>query len=261
MKFGASTSCYYPLETEKALQNIVNLGFERTEIFFNTYSEIKPDFTAKLNAIVKSSGIEVCSIHPFSSFAESHCLFGDYQRRADDIMDMYKYYFDACNVFGAKYVVIHGAMNRLKDKIPYDRYLERFNTLVELGKKQGVVIAQENVNAHFSESPEFLKFMRENLKENFKLVFDIKQAVRAGYEPINFLNEFIDDIVHIHISDHCQNKDCMPPGDGDFDFKKMFLTMDNNEYNGNYMIEIYHDDYDVSTELAKSKTYIESLVI
>ena len=38
MRIGASTACFFPLVTEKALDNVLNLGFEQAEIFFNTRS-------------------------------------------------------------------------------------------------------------------------------------------------------------------------------------------------------------------------------
>ena len=259
MKFGASTSCYYPLDTEKALEHVIRLGFKSTEIFFNTYSELEPSFIGMLGRQLGNSGVKLVSVHPFSSFAEGHCLFGDYQRRADDMMELYRRYFDACVSMGADKVVIHGAMLRLREKIPDERYFERFAKLSEIADGYGVTLAQENVNAHFSESPEFLKKMRSQLGDRFKMVFDIKQAVRAGYDVFDFLETFLGDIVHIHISDNTAGKDCMPPGKGTFDFKKFFSVLDENGYTGYNMIEIYHDDYNVDKELAESRKFLLNL--
>ena len=53
MRIGASTSCFYPLETEKALKKVTELGFERAEVFFNSYSELQEGFVKKLSAIVR----------------------------------------------------------------------------------------------------------------------------------------------------------------------------------------------------------------
>ena len=44
MKIGVSTSCFYPVETEIALEEIGKAGVKVTEVFFNAQSELKPAF-------------------------------------------------------------------------------------------------------------------------------------------------------------------------------------------------------------------------
>ena len=41
MKFGASTACFYPLETEKALKKVCELGYKYAEVFMNAPSELE----------------------------------------------------------------------------------------------------------------------------------------------------------------------------------------------------------------------------
>ena len=40
MLTGMSSSCFYPLETEKSLKKCGELGFSNVELFVNTYSEL-----------------------------------------------------------------------------------------------------------------------------------------------------------------------------------------------------------------------------
>lgn len=258
MKFGASTACYYPLETEKALQRVIDGGFQSTEIFFNTSTELKEDFLRQL-ASVANGKIEIPSIHPFSSFAETTCLFGNYERRVTDTLEYYKRYMNACNILGASVLVLHGAMIRAKTPVSFDTYIERFWQIVEIGKTFGITVAQENVVNHFSESPDFLLKMKQELNDDFKMVFDIKQAVRAGFDPFRFVKDFATDIVHIHISDHDCHWDCMPPGKGDFDFKKLVDEMVKVHYTGHYEIEIYSEQYQVFEELRESKQFLSKI--
>lgn len=259
MKIGASSACYYPLETEQALDKIIKGGFQCTEIFFNTYSELTPVFVKILAHKAEVAQLEVIAVHPFSSFAETHCLFGNYERRVADFLELYKKYFDACNVLGATVVVIHGAMLRAKSNVPTALYFERFDRLVQLGKQFDIIVAQENVNKHFSESPLFLRQLKEALGADFHMVFDVKQAVRAGVDPFVFIDEFGQDIVHMHISDHNASRDCMPPGKGMFDFGLLSQKMAQTQYSGAYMIEIYQDDYEVELELAESKRFLTAI--
>ena len=90
MEIGASTSCFYPLETEKSLQKVIDLGFKSAEIFFNSSSELEPDFVMEMKKQADAAGVRILSVHPFSSALENTCIFGEYQRRYDDFIDLYK---------------------------------------------------------------------------------------------------------------------------------------------------------------------------
>lgn len=259
INIGASTSCFYPLETENAFNQVVKLGFQRAEVFFNAPQELDDSFVKELKNTADYNGVKIVSAHPFSSFLESNCIFTEYQRRYDYFVDLYKRHCHATALMGADIAVIHGAVERAKRPIPAEFYFERFSKLIEIGKAEGVQVCQENVNLFRSQTIDFCKQMRQYLGNDFKMVFDVKQAVRAGFEPMDFVNEFKNQIAHIHISDHCDTSDCMPPGRGTFDFKQLFDVMDSVNYNGSYIIEIYSKGYNVEKELAFSKKYFETL--
>lgn len=256
MQVGASTACFYPLETELALQQVTELGFPCAEVFFNARQELRPAFVQRLAAIAKAGGTRVVSVHPFSSFMESSCIFGDYQRRFDDTIDIYKETCHAAAQLGAQFVVIHGAVAQPKIPIPDERYFERFLQLVEIGKTEGVTVCQENVNRFKSQSIAFCHRMRNALGEDYHMVLDIKQAVRAGEDPFAFLDAFQNEIVHVHISDHSPEKDCQPPGLGSFDFRRLYRTLGDRVH---YVIEIYSRGYQVKAELQRAKAYLNAV--
>lgn len=259
MIIGASSACFYPLETEQSLRQIIELGFKKTEVFFNSFSELETPFVKSLKEMTDSAGVQICAVHPFSSFMETNCIFGDYQRRFEDVLEIYKRYCEISNIFGSNIIVIHGAMKHTKKPIPKERYFERFKTLVDMGKEYGVSFAQENVNAFFSQDIEFCKELRDYLGPDYKMVFDVKQAVRAGKNPFDFVDEFGENIIHIHLSDSTKEKDCVPPGKGNFDIKALADALGKKGYNGEYIIEIYSENYDVKKELQFSKNYMEGL--
>lgn len=256
MIVGASTSCFYPLETEKSLQKICDLGFEKTEIFFNTISELQPSFVKELKAIADNGGTEVLSVHPFSSNIENNCIFGEYQRRFEDFVPWYQQTCNACAELGGKLVVIHGAYQNLKRPLPEEHYFERFAQLIEIGQKEGVMVCQENVVRFRSQSLDFLKRMRAYLGDDYKMVFDVKQAVRSGYNPIDVAKEMSDSIVHLHLSDNLgKDADCLPPGKGNFDFKALFDITNTDSA----VIELYSLGFDIESELKQSKEFFERL--
>ncbi len=259
MKLGASTACFYPLETEQALKNVCALDFEKAEVFMNAPSELEEPFAKELGRIAEDGGIDIISVHPFSSFLESSCIFGDYQRRFEDYIGLYQKTCHASAVLGAKFVVIHGAVAMPKIPIPDERYFERFRYLIELGKAEGIMVCQENVNRFKSQSIDFCRNMRDALGSDYNMVFDIKQTVRAGEDTFTFLEEFKHQIRHLHISDNGAAGDCLPPGKGTFDFKRLKNIMDTADYKGDAVIEIYSGSYDVAKELKESKVYLDKL--
>ena len=53
----------------------------------------------------------------------------------------------------------------------------------------------------------------------------------------------MDNIRHLHISDHSIASDCMLPGNGGFDFSAFFELFQKNGYKGDAVIEVYNNAY------------------
>lgn len=257
MSFGISTSCLYPLETEKSLDMLGKIGAKTCEVFLNSPSETTLQFAKILNEVRNEYGIKISSVHPFSSFAETYMLFSAYGRRFDDMLEFYKRTFEVTAEVGADFSVIHGALTNAN--ISETEYFERFAKLIEEGKKFGIAACHENVNRHLCESPEFIEKMIGYLGDDFKLVFDVKQAVRAGFSPLEFAEKFKERTVHIHISDHTESADCIPPGKGVFNFKKLMEIMNSADYKGDYIIELYRENFSDTADLKSALLYMQNL--
>ena len=108
MKTGVSTACLYPLEPERSLDLLLQLGYRRFEVFPNCMEELSPAYLRDLKGRADAYGAEFVSLHPFTSAMESSLLFGDYPRRTREAFDFYRRYMAAAAYLGAKYVVIHG---------------------------------------------------------------------------------------------------------------------------------------------------------
>lgn len=259
MDIGASTSCFYPLETEKALKKVIDSGFKKTEIFFNTVSELEDPFVKEMRRQADEGGVQILSVHPFSSNLENNCIFGEYQRRYDDFIGLYRQHCHAAAILGAKILVIHGAYAQLKRPLPEEHYFDRFASLIEIGKQEGVMVCQENVVKFRSQSLDFLKRMKNYLGSDFHMVFDVKQAIRSGYDPFEIVDEMKHSIAHVHLSDNNAGADCIPPGRGEFDFGRLFATLDEAKYKGDYVIELYSRGYDIEKELKFSKDFFDKM--
>lgn len=60
MRIGASTACLYPMETEKAVATLIENGFRIIEIFFNSFSELEPEYLEKLNEYILKIIVRLC---------------------------------------------------------------------------------------------------------------------------------------------------------------------------------------------------------
>ncbi|MCL2508349.1 MAG: sugar phosphate isomerase/epimerase [Oscillospiraceae bacterium] len=253
---GISTSCYYPLETETALEKIGQAGARTCELFINSESETRPHLLGEFIKIKEYYGIEVNSVHCMT-FAEPFSVFSNYYRRFLDSIDEYKRVYEACTRLGSGICVFHG--ERLPAKIDEEEYFERVAVLSEAAREEGVVLTQENVVNFRSQSTSFLRRMRKYLGSNFKLTLDVKQAVRSQKDPAELAEIFAQDIINVHISDHDVDGDCLPPLSGSFDFGKLFTILNDHGYRGNYIIELYRDSYEDEAEIVESYKNIEKL--
>lgn len=258
MRIGVSTSCFYPMLTEISLETLLEMGVRDFEIFFNTSSELDKKFIKGMRSSLRKYGGKVRSIHPYSSMMEPFMFFSNYERRFVDMMDMYKGYFEAANMLDADIIVIHG--DKLPAKSPDEKYFERFNRIIECGKEAGVMVAQENVNLHRSQNPEFLCKMKEWIGDDLKFVFDIKQAVRASYDPYDFANRLGDSIVHMHINDNNLSNTCLLPGKGVMDYSKLKKILDANGCTPSWVIEVYRSNFGEADELRQALKWLQRVV-
>lgn len=259
MKTGISTACFYPLETEKALQTVLELGFKNIEIFINAQCELEDSFILSLKDMADSYGANIVSLHPFSSGFENLLLFSNYPRRTQDGISFYLRYARAAQILGAKYITLHGSRNfkLLSD----EQYFERYDSVNRLFSPYGVVLAQENVNAFRSQSPEFVAKMRHALGNNVSFVFDVKQTVRAGYDVHEMIDAMADRIVNVHINDNDGEHDCMLPGCGTMDYAKMVSHLKEYGYNGHYLIEVYKKDFTDNAQLIDAHNFIKQYIV
>lgn len=259
MEIGASSSCFYPLETEKSFSILAGLGIKNCEIFFNSRSELKKAFVGELKKIKDSNGMKVISLHPYASFSEGYNFFSRYERRYSDAVEEYKKLFEAAAELGAEYIVLHGSKN--KPEISLCEYAERFWNLNKVAHSFGVTVAHENVVHYASEYPGFMKFMHEKLGDGFKSVLDVKQARRAGVDPMEFVEIMGNNIVHVHLSDYSKEQDCIPPCEkGLFDFEALFRKLEGIDYKGRYVIEVYSDSFKQNEEILMSAKYLDSIL-
>ena len=258
MEIGISSSCFYPALTEAAFEKACIYGAKTAEIFFNSACELEQPLLQKFIDIKEKYSVTVNTIHPYTSFAEPFVLFGGYERRIKEGVEFYKRFFESAQALGAKAVVIHGGRPAFT-KEKETEYIEAYNLLCDAADEYGVSPAVENVVDRMGQSLDFLSLLKANSDGRFRTVLDIKQCRRSGVSEFDFIDKFSKDIVQVHLSDYNSELDCIPPGEGNYDFKKLFYTLKNADYDQSAIIELYNWGYNDENQIKKSRIFLESL--
>lgn len=255
---GISTACLYPMHIEDALRLYVEHGVPCTELFLNTFCEMTPGFIKKYRGILENGATRVVSVHPFTMPIESFLLFSSYRRRFEDGVDFYKRYFSFAAELGARCVVFHGCSQ--EQRVSHGLYLERYERLHREAKAFGVLLAQENVNRFMGSEPDLLRMMMEEIQDA-AFVLDVKQTVRAGQNFWDMLDLLGERIVHLHLSDNAPGEDCLPPGNGIFDFKKLVQKLDVLHISVSPVIELYRENFKTPQELLISHNFLQDVLL
>lgn len=258
MKIGVSTASLYPLHLEDAFSELAKRGIKTAEVFANSMAEGVEPCIGLVSKTQRLYNMGVTSFHPFSSPMESVFLFSTYDRRIDEMMTMYRGFFESMNILGAKIFVVHGAIS--SSKCPPEHYYRQFRLLAEAGREYGITVAQENVCYCMSGRLEFLEMMKRELGEYARFVLDLKQARRSGESPFDYIKALGSNIVHCHISDGDDKKDCLPVGEGSFDFPLMVKMLADIGYDGAYIVELYRDNYGSFDVLRQSADRMAEIV-
>lgn len=256
---GISSACFYPLETEKSIRKCGEMGFENIEIFVNAPCELKGSILTDIKKEISEFNLNVTSVHPFTSFAESFTIFGSYKRRIDDTIDLYKHFFNFANEVGSDILVLHGAKGAFT--ADGEDYFERFAKLRDAGKQFGVIVSQENVVNFRSGNVDFIKKMNDYLNGDFSFTLDLKQCRRAGESPFEFIDAVGEQIANVHISDGNKNCDCLPPFEGEENFTEIINALKNKEFNGNYIIELYSDNYQNNNQISAAAEKFDKILL
>ena len=250
MEYGISTACFYPNLLDNAVDTIVSWRPPAVELFVNTVSELAPDFIREMRRKFDDCGARVVSLHPFTSALEPLLFFSEYERRFFDSIELYKRYFEAAAALGARYFVFHG--DRRDSDFERERGYERFALLDRAARGFGLSVAHENVSRCLSCSPDYMKGLREYLRDDVKFVLDLKQCRRGGVKIYDMLDAMGGCVAHLHVSDAKGEKVCLPVGDGDFDFDKLVGRLRRIDYDGAFIIELYRENYSSISELSSS---------
>lgn len=257
MDIGLSSACFYPdTLTENTLCKIKEAGFSVAEIFLNCPSEYEEKYIDLLANEADKNNIKINSLHAFCAAFEPF-LFDEYEKRRSDMFIYFEKLCRCCSQIGANCYTFHGM--RLRDGYNKKLIMEVYDKLSYTALKYGIMLCQENVSWCMSSRLDFLEYVKENSKYPIYFTLDVKQAYKAGLNPMDYLKIMGKGLKNLHINDRNDNSVCLLPGNGNVDFNLLKQELENIEYDGAGIIEVYKENYKDLSEIKKSKDYLEMI--
>lgn len=260
-RVGVSTACFYPESVFEALKKVADAHTPVTEVFMNSFSEMTPQKLRELSEAAKNGGTEIISFHPFLSAAEHMFFFSGYEPRVNDGIEIYKRFFEAAAILGAKYFIFHGEKMQTRDdalsQLPEEKLLNVYGRLVSEAKAAGIMFTQENVTMFRSENTGLISVLKNEFPD-IGFALDIKQVLRAGKEIDDMIDAMSGRIVQVHLNNY-SNGVCTLPLDGSADAVRIYEKLCSLGYKGDYCIEVYRSNFSDADELFCEREKVSKL--
>lgn len=260
MACGISTANFFPENTLSAFSHLTDAHVPLTELFFNTFSEMDDDFVEQLLAEKKRSGIRVAAVHPFSAQLEGFFFASHYETRFSDGLKFYRRFFEICVLFEADKLVFHGDHSFNMDYFAMDKYAWQFAELAHAARQYGVTLCHENVSYCRLGDPAAVRAFRSFIGDEANFVLDTKQVKRKGARLEDMIDAMGGGIRHVHISDFDATHNCLPPGQGEMDFPAFIAKLRQFGYDGDYIIELYRENFEYADDLFDAMQYVNALL-
>ena len=238
MQLGISTAAFYGrLETEEAAGYISSLPLDCAEAFLQTRSEYEPAFAQMMRE--RFGPLRCTSVHPMGLHFETSMTSASARQRAD-AFDMFRRVLDAGQALGAHTYVYHGLCSARLSPLPWNlqRNLDALGPMCEEAAQRGMVIGWENVCwCQLTEPSRVLEAKKALPQVCFTL--DIKQAMRAGCDPVTFVHAMGDRLCNVHVCDWHEDGTLCLPGEGCFDFDALMEALAEIGYDGPIIMEPY----------------------
>ena len=238
MMLGMSTAAFYGRwETEEAAAAIAGLPLSCAEVFLQTFSEYEVSFAHEVRA--RLGGMPCTSVHPLGTHFENG-MFSRSPRQRRDAMDIFRRVLDAGAALGAKTYVYHGRYSPRANAHPWDAQMnaQALGPMIEEAAARGMAIGWENVSWCQLRDERCVREARD-LLPGVRFTLDIKQAMRAGAQPLALARAMGGALCNVHVCDWDENGRLCLPGEGTFDFGALFALLEETGYRGPVILEPY----------------------
>lgn len=251
---GISTASFFDtLMLEDAPALFRKWGVRNAEYYLNCAFEYAPAFIDDLKKRSDDAGVRVVAVHPMSLQFEP-LLFTPHPRQREEAINSYAEVLKAGEKLGADHYVMHGpvVLQGVAKNLQLERLAPIFDRLSDMAEDHGMHLTLENVSYSIMPSPEIGTELHALLKRPLYHTLDLKQSIRAGYDPMAFVDAFGEQIIAVHACD-CDTSSgkprfCLPPR-GNLDFKRIVTALQRKGFCGTVLLEAYSDMFRTHEEL------------
>ena len=254
VKTGISTASFFEkLMNEDAPALLSAWGVRCVEYYLNSFCEYDRAFVEPLAKATADAGIAVVAVHPMSLMYEP-LLFALHPRQQADAFKAYEQVLEAGEILHADHYVMHGpvVLNGVAKNLQFERLAPIFDRLIAMAEDHGMKLTLENVSYSIMPTPEIGLSLHSMLSRPLYHTLDIKQSIRAGVDPLAFVDAFGERILAVHACDcDCTGgkpRYCLPPRGG-YDFKKLTDALSAKGFSGAVLLEAYSDMFKETDEL------------
>ena len=265
VKTGISTASFFDtLMLEDAPGLFSRWGVKYAEYYLNSYCEYDPAFIDRLAKLSDDAGVRVVSIHPMSLQYEP-LLFTPHPRQRSDAEKAYELVLKAGERLGADHYVMHGpvVLNGVAKNLQLERLAPIFDRLSDMAEDHGLHLTLENVSYSIMPTPEIGLAIHSMMTRPLYHTLDVKQSVRAGVDPLDFVNAFGDRIIAVHACDfHLADgkpRYSLPPHGG-YDFKSLTDALIRKGFQGTVLLEVYSDMFRTHSEVKEAYEALSRMI-
>jgi len=258
LQLGLSTAAFYGRwETEEAAERIAELGFDCAEVFLQSESENTKHFAALVRQKLKD--VPCTSVHPLGGY--ENYMAGRPARQVRDAFDHFRRILDVGAEMGAITLVYHGRNTPLLRPLAWNLQwnIEAIAAMCEEAAQRGMVIGWENVCWCQLTEPKRVLEARVAL-DQVRFTLDIKQAMRAGCDPMEFVYAMSDRLCNVHVCDWDSDGKLCLPGEGIFDFGGLICALEEVGYSGPVIMEPYLALIQNNEALMRSAAYMRHIM-
>ena len=200
-----------------------------------------PVYTKQIGELIDKHKIKLIG----SSYSAQMWDKNNYNEIYEDVGQIFT---NMASVGGKTFAITVGqTRGRKKTEDELDNQANLLQKLIVLGREKDIII---NLHNHTYEVENNMHDLRGTLKRipDIGLGPDLNWLLRAGINPLDFLNEFRKQIVYLHLRDQLSSgKWPESLGEGNVNFREIADKLDEIKFNGTATIELAHENGFVPT--------------
>lgn len=258
MEIGISTASFFSKEsTEEAVSQIRKLNIPVCEVFLSSFFEYSENFISEL--LERKGDLSILSVHTLNQQFEPE-LFNPMARTRKDSEDIFRRVVRGAARLGAKYYTFHGPakFKKVKYILDYEKIGKRVEELCDIVNNEsgGITsLSYENVHWTYYNEPDYITNISPYTR--VETCLDIKQAKQSQISVYDYLEKMGDRLANVHLCDYNEEGKLSLPGNGTFDFTRLFYTLLKMGYKGDAIIEVYPENYTSYDQLTACYDYLK----